>query len=215
MYTTDLRNPGQPRPPSRIGCGRTSGSHRRLRGPGRGRRHHRAQGLDAGRLSPHPDPADLAARPFRDRRHAAGGQLDHPRAEPAAQGHPAGQGPGRGRPRPLSLLRRRDPGHVARGDDRGAAFGQGQVFDHLQLSDPDLGRHRGDRLAGRRGGDHEPDPPAADVLRPLRPGHGAHLQGGELSPAPGLRADHGARRRHGGAEADGAGRPRPLVVAER
>ena len=40
---------------------------------------------------------------------------------------------------------------------------QSQVFDHLQLSDADLGRHRRDRLAGRRRGDHEPGAAAAHV----------------------------------------------------
>ena len=50
----------------------------------------------------------------RDRRHAARGQLDHPRADAQAQGHPARQGAGRRRPRPLPLLGRRDAGHVAR-----------------------------------------------------------------------------------------------------
>ena len=34
---------------------------------------------------------------------------------------------------------------------------QGQVQLDLQLPDADLGRHRHDRLAGRRRGDHEPD----------------------------------------------------------
>ena len=40
---------------------------------------------------------------------------------------------------------------------------QSQIFDHLQLSDADLGRHRRDRLAGRRRGDHEPGAAAAHV----------------------------------------------------
>ena len=42
-----------------------------------------------------------------DRRHAAGGQLDHARPDAQAQGDPDGQGPGRGGARPLSLLPRR------------------------------------------------------------------------------------------------------------
>jgi hypothetical protein len=53
---------------------------RRLPGPDRRRGEDRAQGLDAGGLPPHPDSTDLAARPLRDRRHAARGQLDHARA---------------------------------------------------------------------------------------------------------------------------------------
>ena len=39
--------------------------------------------------------------------------------------------------------------------------GQGQVQLDLQLPDADLGRHRRDRLAGRRRGDHEPGAAAA------------------------------------------------------
>ena len=54
--------------------------------------------------------------------------------------------------------RRRDARHLARGDGRAAAGRQGQVLLDLQLSDADLGRHRRHRLAGRRRGDHEPDP---------------------------------------------------------
>ena len=60
------------------------------------------------------DPADRPARALRDHRHAAGGQLDHPRAVAQAQGDPAGQGAGRGRARALPLRRRRDPRHHPR-----------------------------------------------------------------------------------------------------
>src|SRR5690606_13600358 len=42
---------------------------------------HRAEELDARRLPQDADPADLAARPFRDRRHAAGRQLADPGAD--------------------------------------------------------------------------------------------------------------------------------------
>ena len=46
---------------------------------------------------------------------------------------------------------------------------QGQVQQHLQLPDADLGRHRHHRLAGRRRGDHEPgaDLPL-QLMRPMR-----------------------------------------------
>ncbi len=43
-----------------------------------------------------------------------GGQLDHARAEPEAQGDPAGQDPGRGRSRPVPVRGGRDAGRVAR-----------------------------------------------------------------------------------------------------
>ena len=78
----------------------------------------------------------------------------------------------------------------------GAALRQGQVLHHLQLSDPDLGRHRRHRLAGRWGGDHEPGAAAADVVWPLRTRHGAHLQGREFPPAPRLRNHDASRCRH-------------------
>jgi ring-1,2-phenylacetyl-CoA epoxidase subunit PaaA len=78
---------------------------------------------------------------------------------------------------------------VPRADDRGASLGQGQVFLDLQLPDADLGRHRRHRLAGRRRGDHEPDPALPLFLRPLCPRHDPRLQGRKLPPAPGLR-DH-------------------------
>ena len=74
--------------------------------PGAHRRRHqdRAEGLDARRVPQDAGPPDLAARAFRDRRHAARRQLDHPRAVAQAQGDPDGQGAGRGRPRPLPLF---------------------------------------------------------------------------------------------------------------
>ena len=76
-----------------------------------------------------------------------------------------------------------------------AARRQGQVFEHLQLPDADLGRHRRDRLAGRRRGDHEPDPAVPLLLRPVCARDGPHLQGRELPPAPGLRHHDEALRR--------------------
>ena len=137
------------------------------------------------------------------------------RAPSCGARRPARQGAGRSRPRPLSLCGRRDARHLARGDGRPAARRQGQVFLDLQLSDAVLGRHRRHRLAGRRRGDHEPDPAVPLQLRPLRARHDPHLQGGELPPAPGLR-DHGhAVPRQRRAEGDGAGRAEPLVVAGR
>ncbi len=66
------------------------------------------------------------------------------------------------------------------------------IFNYPTL---DLGRHRRDRLAGRRRGDHEPGAAAAHLLRPLCARHGAGLQGGELPPAPGLRDHDGDGRR--------------------
>ena len=98
---------------------------------------------------------------------------------------------------------------------RGAALGQGQVQLDLQLPDPDLGRHGRDRLAGRRRGDHEPGAALPLLVRAVRAGDGAHLPRGVVPPAPGLRgAADDDDQGHRGAEGDGAGRGRPLVVAE-
>ena len=79
---------------------------------------------------------------------------------------------------------------------RAAAQRQDEVLVDLQLSDADLGRHGRGRLAGRRRGDHEPGAAAAHLLRPLLPGDGPHLQGGELPPAAGLRHHDEDVRRH-------------------
>ena len=75
--------------------------------------------------------------------------------------------------------------------------GKAEIFLDLQLPDADLGRHRRDRLAGRRRRDHEPDSALPLQLRPLRAGDDPHLQGGELPPAPGLRDHDHALPRHG------------------
>ena len=48
--------------------------------------------------------------------------------------------------------------------------GHGEILQHLQLSDPDLGRHRGHRLARRWRRHHEPDPPVPLLVRPLLAG---------------------------------------------
>ena len=62
-----------------------------------------------------------------------------------------------------------------------------EVLLDLQLPDADLGRHRRDRLARRRRGDHQPGPAVPLLLRPVCAGDGPHLQGGVLPPAAGLR----------------------------
>src|SRR5262245_37875804 len=57
----------------------------RIRSPAGAWRDHRAQRLDAGTVPEAADPDDVAARALRDRGHAPGRELDHPRAEPAPQ----------------------------------------------------------------------------------------------------------------------------------
>jgi phenylacetic acid degradation protein PaaD len=108
--------------------------------------------------------------------------------------------------------RRRDARRRPRRAARALHSRQGQVLVDLQLPDPDLGRHRRHRLAGRRRRDHEPGA-APLLLRPLCPRHDPHLQGGELPPAPGLRDHDDAGAGTPEQRIDGAGRARPLVVA--
>ncbi len=76
-----------------------------------------------------------------------------------------------------------------------------------------VGRHGGDRLARRRRRDHQPGAAVPLLLRPVRPRDGAHLQGGVVPPAAGLRDPAHAVARHPRAARDGPGRRRPLVVA--
>ena len=173
-----------------------AGRAARIPGAHRCRRSHRAERLDARGLPQDADAADFPARAFRNRRHAAGRQLDHPRAVAAPQGRAARQGAGRMRPRALSLCRRRDARHLARGTGRSDAGRKGQVFLDLQLSDADLGGYRRDRLAGRWRRDHEPDSAVPLFLRSLCARDDPRLQGGILSPAPGFRDHADAVARH-------------------
>ena len=186
MYTQALNAAETGEDPQRRG----RGAGRPLPGAHRRRGADRAERLDAGGLPQDADPADLPARPFRDRRHAARGQLDHPRARRCAA-----------RPRCSPRCRTSAAtGSISTPPPRRWASsreelvdallgGQGEVFLDLQLPDADLGRYRRDRLAGRRRRDHEPDPALPLLLRPLCARDDPRLQGGELPPAPGLR-DH-------------------------
>ena len=185
------------------GCGGVTNSgsvprhaRHRLRRPARRRRSGRAARRDAGRLPPDPDPPDRPARALRDHRHAAGGQLDQPGAEPAPQGDPDGQGAGRGRARALPVRRGRDARRRPRRPARPAAHRPAEVLLDLQLPDADLGRRRRDRLAGRRRRDRQPGAAVPLLLRPVRAGDGAGLQGGVLPPAAGLRDPAHALPRH-------------------
>ena len=81
-------------------------------------------------------------------------------------------------------------------DGRPAARRHREVLEHLQLPDTDLGRHRRDRLAGRRRRHHEPGPAVPLLLRSLRARDEADLQGGVLPPAAGLRHPGVAVPRH-------------------
>ena len=68
--------------------------------------------------------------------------------------------------------------------------------------------------ARRRRCDRQPGAAVPLLLRSLRAGHGAGVQGGVVPPAAGVRDPAHALPRHRGAEGDGPGRRGPLVVAE-
>ena len=59
--------------------------------------------------------------------------------------------------------------------------GNGEVFEHLQLSDADLGGYRLHRLVRRRGGDRQPDDACQGELWPVCACDGSHLQRREFS----------------------------------
>src|SRR5207302_765437 len=88
-----------------------------------------------------------------------------------------------------------------------------EVLLDLQLPDADLCRRRRDRLAGRRRGHLQPGTAVPLLVWPLRPGHGAHLQGGVLPPAAGIRAADDDDARLSRPARDGAGRDEPVLVA--
>ena len=74
--------------------------------------------------------------------------------------------------------------------------GNGEILEHIQLPDVDLGGYRCHRLAGGWRGHHEPDSDLPLLVRSVCPCDGADLQGGEFSPAAGIRDHVGARARH-------------------
>ena len=137
----------------------------------------------------------IPARPFRDRRPVARRQLDHPRADAEAQGDPAGQGPGRGRPG-LYLYSAAETLGVSRDELIGACIRARPSIQHLQLPDADVGRYGRDRLAGRWLRDHQPDPAVPLLLRPVARAM-IRVCKEELPRAPGLRHhdDAGAKAR--------------------
>ena len=173
----------------------------------------RAARLDAGEVPLHAGPPDRPARALRDHRDAARGQLDHPGAQPAPQGDPAGEGPGRGRPRALPLLRVRDARRLPARAHRAADVGEAEVLLDLQLPDAVVRRRGHHRLAGRRRRDLQPGAAVPDVVRPLRPLDDPDLQGGVLPPAAGLRAARDDDARHRRAARDGPGVRGPVLVA--
>ena len=64
--------------------------------------------------------------------------------------------------------------------------GKRQIFEHLQLPDPDVGGRGRHRLAGRRRRDHESDTAVPLLIWSLRARHGAHLPRREFPSETGL-----------------------------
>ena len=146
--------------------------------------------------------------------HAAGGQLAHPRPVAAPQGDPDRQGPGRSRPRPLPLRRRRDARHASRGTPRSMLHTGRQkyssIFNYPTLTWADVGAI-GWLVDGAAIMNQVPlcrcsyGPYARAMIRICKEESFHQRQGFQIM----LTLAKGTRR----AEGDGAGRPRPLVVA--
>src|SRR5690606_2929669 len=96
----------------------SAGIRKVISGEDRQRSEDRAKGLDARCLSKYSHPSDQPARAQRNRRHAAGRELDNTCPEFEAQGHSNGKGAGRGRPRTLPLFRRGNLRSYTRANDQ-------------------------------------------------------------------------------------------------
>ncbi len=92
-------------------------------------------------------------------------------------------------------------------------LGQGEVPQRLPLPDEDLGRRRRDRLARRRGGDHQPEGAPQVLVRAVRADHEEDLLGGVVPHPPRPRRDPRDGHRHRRAARARAGGARPLVGA--
>ena len=133
-------------------------TRRRVRGPHRRGRDDRAQGLDAGAVPPAARPDDVAARPFGDRRHAARGQLDHPRAlacaarcacSPRCRTKRATGSTSTAAPRRWASTAHELIDQLLNGKAKYSS-----IFNYPTLTWADIGVHR---LVRRRRGDREPD----------------------------------------------------------
>ena len=91
--------------------------------------------------------------------------------------------------------------------------GQGEVPQRLPLPDEDLGRRRRDRLARRRGRDHQPEGAPQVLVRAVRADHEEDLLGGVVPHPPRPRRDPRDGHRHARAVRARAGGARPLVGA--
>ncbi len=89
--------------------------------------------------------------------------------------------------------------------------GQDEVPQRLPLPDPELGRRRDHRLAGRRRGDRRPAGAARLVLCPVRPDDAQDLLGGVGPHHARARRRGDACHRDAGPAGDGPGGARPVV----
>ena len=160
------------------------------------------------------DPADVAARAFRSDRHAAGGQLDQPRADAEAQGDPAREGAGRGRARALPVQRDGNARRHARIAGRRTARRPREIRDRSSTirrsPGPTSARSAGSSTAPRssirsRCSGCSYGPYARAMVRICKEESFHQRQGYEIMLALCRGSD--------GAEGDGAGRAEPLVVA--
>ena len=135
------------------------------------------------------------------------------RADAAAEARADGEDPGRGRPLPADLPRRRGPRQAARALPRRPDLRQVEVPQRLPLPDEELGRRRRDRVARRRGRDHQPEGAPQVLLRAVRARDEEGLLGGVVPhpPRPRHRARDGDRHRR--AVRARAGGAQPLVGA--
>ena len=147
----------------------------------RGRGQGRAERLDARGLPQDARPPDLAARALRDHRHAAGGQLAYPRAALRRKAillakvqDEAGHG--------LYLYAAAETLGTSREEMVDQLIAGPRSTPRSSTTRRQLGRHRCDRLAGRRRGHHEPGPVVSLLLRPVRPGDGADLTAAIIGP---------------------------------
>ena len=184
-----------------------------LSGARRRRRQGRAERLDAGGLPAHPDPANFAARAFRDRRHAARRQLDHPGAVAEAQGRAARQGAGRGGPRALPLRAAETLGMSREELVEQLLSGKAKyssIFNYPTLTWADIGAI-GWLVDGAAIMNQIPlcrcsyGPYARAMIRICKEESFHQRQGYEIMLT--------LAARHAGAEGDGAGGAEPLVVA--
>ena len=177
------------------------------------RRARRDRRLDAGRVPQAADQVHRDARQLGADGRAARARLDPARADAAAEARADREDPGRGRPLPADLPRRRGSRQAAQRLPRRPDLGQVEVPQRLPLPDEELGRRRRDRLARRRGRDHQPEGAPEVLVRAVRARDEEGLLGGVVPHPPRPRHDSRDGDRDAGAARARAGGAQPLVGA--